>query len=258
MNADEFGLPQKRRRLYIVGLLKSAWGLPDQIFSRMESILESFKLNPFPIECFLESPSSIHVMAELSRRQESDAAGSSKDSKKWVTSHMNFCESHGLKWPVPRPVSLAMNPWFGCATDREKELIALGHPEKCLLIRDVSQSLGRTRDRHDGLVGTILPGSHFWFYPQNRYLIGRDCLNLQGFPWQRLPAVERFSEAQLADLAGNGFACPCSLALDLAIILSVLTQEESGTKNPKSDFVSAESLAMNPLRKLFAGECDSE
>ena len=87
-----------------------------------------------------------------------------------------------------------------------------------------------------------MPGSHFWFYPPGCYLVGRDYFNLQGYPWQRVVAVEGLSRAHLADLAGNGFACPCSVALDLAIILLVLAQEES--KNRKTDN-SAGSLAMS-------------
>ena len=48
---------------------------------------------------------------------------------------------------------------------------------------------------------------------RQRLLIGRECLSLQGIPWQKVVAASSFSEVELRHLAGNAFASPCVLAI---------------------------------------------
>ena len=176
-----------------------------------------------PTRMVLEKNDSPCVLEELHRRQEDQAESawaSPANSSKWVAAHMDHCELHSLSWPVHQPPILADNPWFKVFPDREKELICFGLMEG-LRFLDSSQSLGRTRDCKEDLVPTVLPGSHFWDYAGNRPLIGRDLMNLQGYPWSTLPAIDGFKEHQLADLAGNAFAATCSVAADVAMLFSI-------------------------------------
>ena len=139
-----------------------------------------------------------------------------------------------------------------------QELIIFGAQDfgSGLVMRDVSQALGRHRDSFDFIVGTLLPGSKFWNYDAARFLTGFDHLNLQGFPWASLSSAVKYSSSQLADLAGNGFAAPCSLAIDMAILVSALRMQHAAGQQPQPP--ACPELRCLNLRSLFAAESDAE
>ena len=62
-----------------------------------------------------------------------------------------------------------------------------------------------------------------------RYLTGRDAMNLQGYPLMRMKAASTFSENQLHDLAGNSFSTTVSLAFDLAVLFNVSYESRAQT-----------------------------
>ena len=135
--------------------------------------------------------------------------------------HMDICEAKGISWPIVMPTRFCENTWVLTACDRERELVFLGAMDGCSWI-DTSQQLNRARPTYNvEVVATCMPGCHFFNFSLDRYLIGRDLLNLQGIPWPSLPQLSGYSEGQLADLAGNAFSTSVSLAFDVAVLLNL-------------------------------------
>ena len=133
---------------------------------------------------------------------------------------MDACSSRNWSWPLEPTKDLAVNPWYFTQCDREQELLIKFEREQ-QEFGDSSQSWGRARETQSKVCPTLLPGSHLWASCLQRYLIGRDAMALQGFPVTKMKAHGTFSESQLADLAGNAFSVPVSLAVDLAILFNV-------------------------------------
>jgi hypothetical protein len=139
---------------------------------------------------------------------------------------MDFCEGRGLSWPLEAPPKLASNPWFAVHTQREQEVVIIAELDK-KKFTDASQQVTRSRCTDKEECPTLLPGCNLWSFELGRPLIGRDMLNLQGFPWMGLPCIENFTEKNLADLGGNAFSATCSLAVDLAVLLNLSYGPES-------------------------------
>ena len=220
-------------------------------------------LPPFPLEAILEEEGGPYVEAELERRLEASASDQQgcKESRKWVAQHMQAAEARGLTWPLAKPAAAVANDWFQTSSEREQDLIVLGQLDGCAM-RDVSQSINRTRDTFEAeaALPTILPNSRFWHYGRERYVLGRELLSAQGYPWQSLQA-ESLSEAQAADLAGNGFACSCALALDLSLLLllgtlAVQAPSDSQHSSEVPDLRSGGVLSM--LRSLASRSSDAD
>eukprot|EP00931_Biecheleriopsis_adriatica_P006104 TRINITY_DN10755_c0_g1_i1.p1 TRINITY_DN10755_c0_g1~~TRINITY_DN10755_c0_g1_i1.p1 ORF type:complete len:1004 (-),score=265.38 TRINITY_DN10755_c0_g1_i1:181-3081(-) len=248
LDSREFGLPQSRHRIYFVGVrvksLPAELDDGDDVFSvcsetfprDFEAIMEELKIPMAPVEKVILPAGSQYLEAELQRREgrqkdelaEADAAAP-QVVHKWTTLHSTSCFAKGWSWPMSPPPELQGNRWFKTAPPRECELVIKAETEGCFA-SDVSQSWGRTRDVRNGnrYFQAVMPGCHIWFGEEKgreeekkrggRFLIGRDLLALQGFPVESMPAAPGFSEAQLADLAGNAFSSCCSLAVDLAVL----------------------------------------
>ena len=116
---------------------------------------------------------------------------------------------------------LQKNRWYKAAAPREAELVCKAELESAVTSSDVGQTWGRTRDGKGDWVITALPGAHIWLKSKQRFLIGRDLLSLQGFPWESMECASSFSEHQLADLAGNSFSSSVALACDVGLMANV-------------------------------------
>lgn len=167
---------------------------------------------------------------------------------KWTTLHANSCSARGWSWPLHIP-EVQKNRWYKALVPREAELVCKAELESGVTSSDVGQTWGRTRDGKGDWVITALPGAQIWYKKKQRFLIGRDLLSLQGFPWESLECVTSFSEHQLADLAGNSFSSSVALACDVALMANV-----SYCKKRELD---RSSIAMQ-LVKLIGGQSQQD
>ena len=134
---------------------------------------------------------------------------------------MDICETKGISWPIAAPDEFLGNAWVIASPEREQEIVYMGHMDDNAWI-DSSQQAHRSRPSNEADVcATVLPGCHFYNYQFKRFLIGRDLMNLQAYPWPSLPNIANFSERELADLAGNAFTGTVSLALDVCILMNL-------------------------------------
>ncbi len=85
--------------------------------------------------------------------------------------------------------------------------------------RSRSQSIQRFRITV-GRVGTVTPGGIKWARRRCRPLCGAEKLSLQGIDIGRID-LSRYSDSELSDLAGNGFASPCSLRVLFALFVNL-------------------------------------
>ena len=150
----------------------------------------------------------------------------SQDTK-WMTLHMDRCEELGISWPPDVPADLASNQWLQVVPQREREIVAIASMDEETRWVDASQQVTRARMSKSSSSPTVLPGCHLFSFEAGRFLVGRDLMRLQGFPVECLPSSSKWSDRQYADLAGNGFAITCSLAMDIAVLLSVQGHDDA-------------------------------
>ena len=271
-DALEFGLPAHRRRLYV--WLVRAHGNPlinldsERPLSR---VFETFR--DLSALCLRDAPCvkdvlykgfSKAVAIDLATRREKREKQAEKEKAKmeksgcepkgdqWVESHMQFAQSHKLRWGTPVPQSLSGNPWFHLLTPREKDLLWLCQQQiPDFLFHDISQSVARgnganslrTCKDQPWLTGrhvapTLLPKQCLWIEDgqDSRIMLGQESLMLQGFPiLQFLKTLRKRNKLALSrgkevwkpdqtlmqDLAGNAMAFPVPLALLQAALCAV-------------------------------------
>lgn len=61
-----------------------------------------------------------------------------------------------------------------------------------------------------------------------RYAVGREYLSWQGFPWKKCTFLDKYSEHDLIDFAGNGYSATVIGSIIIAILASIPwpTQED--------------------------------
>jgi hypothetical protein len=203
----------------------SFWVDMETFDAGFSAVLDLLKLPPVPFKLVAEPNDSQFVAAELERRMErhDDFAESDKSEKtnhKWVSLHMECCAAKGWSWPMEVPEDLSTNPWFYTAPPREQDIITKSQREG-FVSTDTSQTWGRSRETKGDTLNTVMPCNKIWSNVLGRYLIGRDYMNFQAFPLVRMPGGSKFSEKQLADLAGNSFTSTVSLAVDIALLSNI-------------------------------------
>jgi hypothetical protein len=163
---------------------------------------------------------------------------------------MDACALRNWSWPLQAPESLASNPWFYTACEREQELI-IKFDKNQNEFGDSSQTWHRAREQNSPICPTLLPGSHIWVRSMQRFIIGRDAMALQGFPVSKMKAAGTFTEGQLSDLAGNAFSVPASLAVDLAVMFNVCYSKK------QKDEIQSDNFAAAALTSLLQGTSDT-
>ena len=150
-----------------------------------------------------------------------------------VEQHMQFAQNHRVRWGQAVPAKLAANQWYQTLGDREQDALSL--LQQCtpyIVFRDLSQSIVRgnsntwRQDPSKHVMSTVLPRMVLWCEAQNRLVLGREALLMQGFPVQpflqilaarmeTMPLAQQWhpSEALVMDLAGNAMALPVVLAM---------------------------------------------
>ena len=173
--------------------------------------------------------------------------------------HMDKCEELGISWPPPIPEDLNLNDnaWLAVAPPREREIVYISALENGVKWVDSSQTITRCRNSEKTSAPTVLPGCHLWNYEAARYMCGRDLLRLQGYPFEALRNAAKWSDHQLADLAGNSFAVTVSAALDIALLMSVI-QVEPGPPDDVLRFIGGRGSSVEPVAGHEAAEESEE
>jgi len=122
------------------------------------------------------------------------------------------------------------NPFYASLSDRNKHMLELlwrryGDPPLLEVPWDLHESLSWLVPHLDAqvtrgelLVRTITPAAKLWcaFLRPQRPALGLEKMYLQGLPCDE---AYRFTDGQLSNLAGNGFAAPVVAAIALCMLL---------------------------------------
>ena len=254
-DASEFGLPCRRRRIYILfintrspKLALLARSIPEVMTEFRQLVSTCTRSPPCASEVLLESDDPA-VLNFLQERQERAAKAANKKasskSTNWVNQHMKFADSLGVRWASMPGEEKTKNPWYQTLTEREADVLNLSEVEAPLAgFRNLSQSTARANSTslqasQKHLAPTMLPGQILWTQlaqPQSRLVSGFEAMLFQGFPI--VPCIARLtdegfvapqqvrnkkfpSDLLLQELAGNAMALPVVMSITQAALAAI-------------------------------------
>ena len=144
-------------------------------------------------------------------------AGRVKASDYNVSAVIAHFQVHGLRWgDVKVPRAAQDSPWLTTLSGLQKHALTFSYAEQPenIIFRDISQSLSRIRcSRLRGnchIAFCQMPAQVVWVEvpkQQQRLLLGREALLLQGYPTGKIPKVVE-ALRQLTLRAGENFLAP--------------------------------------------------
>jgi hypothetical protein len=166
--------------------------------------------------------------------------------------HIQMSEAAGLSWPLEVPEDLKNNRWFPLLCRREAEIVVWGHifGYRCI---DFSQMLKRATFSKTDIFPTLLPKAHLWLYfkdkiNEDRPLLGREALALQGIPWKAWPNPEGLTEGEMFNLAGNAFSSTTAM---VAVTLAIFGPDlASPCTDDEAEALDRIATAMQNLQRL--------
>ena len=250
--SSDFFVPQARRRVYTLAASPKRCRLPaHEVRARLERVKSSVAslADPRlmqPLACVWLSHEHPAVQKEMHRLQQ--ALGKDRprhrgdERPKWIDDHRTTFEKYGHPWVEPvlhettcgncryRPAMEKNNPFYASLSDRHKHMLELlwrryGDPPMVEVPWDLHESLSWLVPHLDAqvtrgelLVRTITPAAKLWcaFLRPQRPALGLEKMYLQGLPCDE---AHRFTDGQLSNLAGNGFAAPVVAAIALCMLL---------------------------------------
>ena len=266
--STDYGLPQRRRRVYFVGVRLESFGLSHaEGTSLVRSVLAAAKglQTPWkPIHDFLLPVFDGYLKAELERLSEAkEEHYHDADGAGWLAVHKEFFQSKGICVRDLRPpAALSANPWFKVLPRRSQEIVVYNcnvmriqagrdGQDKVLSTHDASQAINRTARGHNGQIQTLTPRMLTWLYSTGvtekmsyskigtgRLVLGWEALALQGFPvsWLcEVPAHLRSSDTMLRDLAGNAFSSTVFGVIYLMLLAHLPPPSTSQSSSPEPD-----------------------
>ena len=118
---------------------------------------------------------------------------------------------------------------------------------------DLSQSLGRNRERTDGKVPTITPGSHLILGSEGRALLPHEALLLHAFPLHKMTFPSCISATDLENMGGNTMHCQVvGIVMVIALLLVNWELPAAHQSLPAAVAASAPSapLALEAAKRL--------
>ena len=236
LTTSHFGLPQHRRRAWIVLLdcLQLEITLGEARAKATDMLALCARLgslgNAGDLNTFLLDDDDEVVEDELCRKLM--AAKGEKEGCDWWSQHEQFVRSKGYTCSALRKYvkDIEDTEWYDALKAREKAALSYGltiqgkEEKGPLLAVDISQRVDRMAYSYGCAFNTLCPASKWWIVERKRLLTGWESLRLQGFPMQWvekaradaadaeqkcvLAAASGPSDPLLADLAGNAFSGP--------------------------------------------------
>ena len=280
LDANSFGLPQHRRRMWVLFVRVVANSRAtffdreiDQVSATVRACVSACQRAAPCASRVLLADDDPAVTTELERRVEASgrvrAEGVAPDA--WIRAHINLYRSHGLRWGEPTEEA-QQSPWFATITPQQRDTLTFSQKKDPgdVLFRNISQSAARvimsTIKAGKHVAPTQLPSQLLWIQPGfaasgqvgsdckvGRLLLGREALMMQGFPVALVKAVaDTTPEGLLQDLAGNGMAVPVVLAIlaSASISLSWRTTDASETRHSTSDELESATAFLSLFASL--------
>ncbi len=229
--SSSYMLPQRRQRAFALAINIKAFGLEPEaaqvLLARMLQTAGRLLVPPLPISQFLLPDTHPRVKEELQRRlseRGADPAGNrTQPQRAWQKKHQDFMARKGISWTTlePPPATKA-SPSFKTSVAREQEIISCAaalHGESLVAV-DVNPSIERAAMICEGIMPTFTTSARYYLMhtdsqhaPRNRYMLGYECLSVQGFPVHFFGDADGPTDPQMADLAGNAFSSTVCAAL---------------------------------------------
>ena len=231
-----FGLPQQRRRYYLLAV-KIA-GSPHfsfaqtplrEVFSTVRSFISVCqRRHPCASELIL-CQTDPTVESELNKRLALGRRGAEYN----VAASISLFQGSGLRWgDVEVPRRVRDTPWFQTLSPLMRNVLTYScaeHPQPALN-RDISQSIVRLRysraledGRHLGYCQ--MPHQVTWLEPDDqppRLMLGRESLLLSGYPIAKIPnTVVQTTEPVMQGISGNMMASVVPLAILSSVCLAL-------------------------------------
>lgn len=250
LDAQEYGLPQSRKRLFILGVLRPARHLQiadySKFFKRFLDLLSKFKAMP---PCLTDS-----MLLDDDEYLAKASGELSENSKGWDSSTMEVHRSEwnkrGLRFQTRKPHPADQDSaWYAALAARHRDCLAFRqHTVKSttatdmakLVGTDVGQDIRRLPHTTLGVAGkitapTLLPNTMLWISVEaggvlgatrsiHRPLLGAEALAIQGWPifsvkWSNM--LSDYSDRFLGNLAGNAFPGTVIAAIINALVFSI-------------------------------------
>jgi hypothetical protein len=218
-------LPQRRLRIWIIALLGGNDTEMSIINDTMHTMSTASSGFVFPLDCFLHATDDSVLHSWLNRAH--PATGADR-AVKWPEQHKTAYQAkfkhdttdstYTTHW---KPELSPLYPGYTTLTPRERDILdynEIRFPDSRDMVIDVSQSINRTPRGDYMAVPCITPHARQWLSRHVRLLTPIERMRLQGM-FIDANVASQFTDALLADLAGNGMCGPIALAAILTGIV---------------------------------------
>jgi hypothetical protein len=216
------------------------------------SLMKQMKWQPPDFISCLLRPNDPRVEKELLRLSNKDTEEADVTySYLWPAKHRAYAAAQGIRWgDLQVSHETSQSNWYPVLSVREQEILAFqqrAHGSD--VSTDLGQNLCRNNILENGICPTLFPRMQLWIGDptQQRLVLGRELLGVQGFPWQNLPEefLTSIGEGTMLDLAGNAYnglviapLCSCLLS-----VLSFVDYHEAGAFDAVDDTLEAIAFA---------------
>ncbi len=258
-DAHFFGLPQERRRYYLVGLRSHS--APhftitpsniNEIFKKISGLVAMCERTPPCVTQILLDGDDDAVDRELNKR----LAIGHKSSNYNVSQATSDYKRLGIRWGDAGsrlPVEVKCSTWFQTLAPSQVSALTFSHAEMDVAVmRDISQSLSRLRyskmvdsdyDDKRHVAFCQMPQQIAWLECANqqpRPLLGREALMIQGYPIAQIPnLVNKSSENVMASIAGNMMASTTALCIVQATLYAMPWNNSKAIHSTKDEVEAA-------------------
>ena len=264
--SEFFGVPQSRRRFYMMGVLtKSCQALDfsrrsfQDIFATFRAFLQVTQRMPPCANDLLLPDSDPCVEAELQRRLSKPVRKSKYDVKKY----QQMFGSHGLRWGETRPPKeVGDSPWWPTLSAEQQDscIFSLATDSSECLMRDLLWSIGKVRTSSCSPSGhvsfTVIPKQVVMVFPDDgnpRLQLGREAMLLQGFPLPKPGSpIASVKESMWHELAGNMVTLPCCLNILMSIV-AALDWRQTPTVSSCAEELEAAEEASDLILQMVVG-----
>jgi hypothetical protein len=220
LGPSDFGWPQSRQRLWILGFPLTVLGgmNPDDFDQRVRLFIGLFaSCAPTNVTIDRILLPSEHVLLTQSREHcrtlptvSLETQTGKRSRLSWPERHLDHCKSAGKSWwsnAIPSAEMQTLFPTLRAIAPREFDLLQfkfnVDFPERTRRMIDVSQSFDLAREEP----GTVTPGMRCYLTDECRLATGFEAICLQALHFEGCMGdiVQNVPGPLLQDLAGNSF-----------------------------------------------------